>query len=166
MSSACDGDAIASSLTKKRRLRHRATGTFVISVYRAPIASPPTIGLKPSPDEDRVACESRGPRPPSPPREKRNGAFASPLRCCQKGRLQRLSGEKIAPKPDKVAVCLATRLHNFPNRESFLRGRHFFLVTPGAALPCASAAVRRAAAASEMDLFLITVSQSGTRSPA
>ena len=62
----------------------------------------------------------------------------------KKGRLQRPLGGKIAPKPDKVTVCLATPLHNFPARESFLLGRHFFMVPPGAALPCASAAVRRA----------------------
>jgi hypothetical protein len=83
------------------------------------------------------------------------------VRVAKKGRLQRLSGEKIAQKPDKVAVCLATQLHNFPNRESFLRGRHFFLVMPGAALPCASAAGRRAAATSEMDLIFIA----GARRP-
>jgi hypothetical protein len=102
--------------------------------------------------------ERRGYR--CPPPEKRNGAFA----CSSSGLLKKAGssasrGEKIAPKPDKVAVCLATRLHNFPNRESFLRGRHFFLVTPRAALPCASAAVRRAAAASEMDLILIAISR-------
>jgi hypothetical protein len=38
---------------------------------------------------------------------------------------------KIAPKPDKVTACLATRLHNFPDRESFLPGRHFSTVPPG-----------------------------------
>jgi hypothetical protein len=32
-------------------------------------------------------------------------------------------------------------LHNFPDQESFLPERHFFMVPPGAALPCASAAV-------------------------
>jgi hypothetical protein len=144
MSSACDGDAIASSLTKQRRRRHRATGTFVIfRISRAKSYPPQTIVSKPQPDEERLACESREPRPPSPP-EKRNGAFACSSSGLLKRQLQRLSGEKIAPKPDKVAVCLATRLHNFPNRESFLRGRHFFLVMPGAALPRASAAVRRA----------------------
>ena len=34
-------------------------------------------------------------------------------------------GGKDAPKPDKVIACLATPLHNFPGRESFLPGRHF-----------------------------------------
>jgi hypothetical protein len=61
MSSACDGDAIASSLTKQRRLRHRAIGAFVIPVYRAV-----AIGLKTHPDEERLACESRETRLPLP----------------------------------------------------------------------------------------------------
>ena len=38
-------------------------------------------------------------------------------------------GGKIAPKPDKVISCLTTRLHNFPARESFLPGRHYFMVS-------------------------------------
>jgi len=49
----------------------------------------------------------------------------------KKGRLQRFSGERFAPKPDQVTACLATRLHNFPDLESFLRGRPFFMVPPG-----------------------------------
>ena len=36
----------------------------------------------------------------------------------------------MAPKPDKVTACLATRLHNYPDRESFLPGRHFFMAPP------------------------------------
>jgi hypothetical protein len=59
----------------------------------------------------------------------------------EKGRLQRPLGGKIAPKPDKVTVCLATPLHNFPDRESFLPERHFFMVPPRAASRCASAAL-------------------------
>jgi hypothetical protein len=61
MSSACDGDAIASSLTKKSRLRHRAIGALVIPVYRAA-----AIGLKTHLDEERLACESRETRLPLP----------------------------------------------------------------------------------------------------
>ena len=34
MSSACEGDAIANRAAKKRRLRNRATGTLVFSLYR------------------------------------------------------------------------------------------------------------------------------------
>src|SRR5215216_6146241 len=37
---------------------------------------------------------------------------------------------RFAPKPDKVTGCLAARLH-FPDRESFLPGRHLFMVPPG-----------------------------------
>jgi hypothetical protein len=54
MSSACEGDAIAASVIKKRRLRHRATRTFVISAYRAPdrgASNHRSIHL----DEERVA---------------------------------------------------------------------------------------------------------------
>jgi hypothetical protein len=67
----------------------------------------------------------RGTRRQLSPRRSETGAFAS-----QKDRLQRLSGGKIAPKPDKVTVFLATQLHNFPDRESFLPGRRFFMVPP------------------------------------
>jgi hypothetical protein len=76
----------------------------------------------------------------APARSKWRCRVSSP-RSLKKGRLQRPLGGKIAPKPDKVTVCLATPLHNFPDRESFLPGRHFFMVPPGATLPCASAAV-------------------------
>ena len=45
----------------------------------------------------------------------------------KKGQAPAYLGGKIAPKPDKVTACLATRLHNYPDRESFLPERHFFM---------------------------------------
>ena len=49
MSSACDGDAIADRATQKRRLRNRATGTFVISSIGAfNLRRSNTVGLKTS----------------------------------------------------------------------------------------------------------------------
>ena len=38
-----------------------------------------------------------------------------------------LEGGGLAPKPERVTACLATRLHNFPDQESFLPGRPFFM---------------------------------------
>ncbi|MGY2905163.1 hypothetical protein ACVWVY_004184 [Bradyrhizobium sp. URHC0002] len=53
---------------------------------------------------------------------KRRGRVSSPSPL--KRQAPAPSGGKIAPKPDKVAACLATRVHNFPGRESFLPERH------------------------------------------
>jgi hypothetical protein len=44
MSSACEGDAVANRPTQKRRMRKSATGTFVISRYRALDRVAQTIG--------------------------------------------------------------------------------------------------------------------------
>jgi hypothetical protein len=49
-----------------------------------------------------------------------------PREVAKKAGSSALLGGKIAPKPDKVIACLATRLHNFPGQESFLPEHHYF----------------------------------------
>ena len=98
MSSACDGDAIANSPTRRRRLRNRQTGTFVIHVASSH-RSHNLILERASKDAATICCREGS----------ETGAFAS-----QKDRLRRLSGGKIAPKPAKVTVCLATHCIIFP----------------------------------------------------
>jgi hypothetical protein len=76
MSSACDDDAIADRATQKRRLRNRATGTFVISNIGAfnLRRSNPSVP-RPHSDEERATHDSQG---TLPPRAKRNGASRRP----------------------------------------------------------------------------------------
>ena len=40
-------------------------------------------------------------------------------------------GERLRRSLTRFTSCLVTRLHNFPAKESFLPGRHFFMVSPG-----------------------------------
>jgi hypothetical protein len=55
MSSACDGDASAASLNKKRRLRHRPPARLSSPHIARQIVSPHTTGLKLHFDEAHVA---------------------------------------------------------------------------------------------------------------
>ena len=123
MSSACDGDAIANRAAKKRRLRNRATGTLVFSLYRtfnrvAPTHRSQNLPLtgahsaRVSRDAATIAAASEA---------KRRVRVSSPRPL--KRQAPAPSGGKIAPKPDKVVACVATRVHNFSGRESFLPGR-------------------------------------------
>ena len=121
MSSACDGDAIADRATQKRRLRNRATGTFVISNIGAfnLRRSNPSVP-RPHSDEERATHDSHG----RCRRERSETALRVVPRSLKRQAPAPIGG-KDAPKPDKVIACLATPLHNFPGRESFLPGRHF-----------------------------------------
>ena len=111
--------------TARPKAPELATGRLSFSLYRAFNRVAQSIAhLMRS--ARRASLQGRGYRR----RRERSGTNCVSSPRSLKGRLQRLWG-KIAPKPDKVTACLATRLHNFPGRESFLPGRHFFMVSAG-----------------------------------
>src|SRR5437879_5970003 len=61
----------------------------------------------------------------------REAKQCSPLAKAAKKAGSNASRGEDAPKPERLSRVLATRLHNFPDREWFLPGRHFFMVPPG-----------------------------------
>ena len=123
MSSACNGRCDCQARDHKRRLRNRATGTLVISLNRT---------------FNRVAPNHRSQNLTLTRRARRAGIEGRSHHCRRersetpRSRLLSKAAKKtgssalwgkIAPKPDKVAACVATRVHNFRGRESFLPGR-------------------------------------------
>src|SRR5437868_13224459 len=61
----------------------------------------------------------------------REAKRCSPLAKTAKKAGSSASRGEDAPKPERLSRVLATRLHNFPDREWFLPGRHFFMAPPG-----------------------------------
>lgn len=82
-------------------------------------------------DEEHAARESHETQPPSP-REKRNELRISPPRSRKGQAPAPLGGERLRRSLKGYRVSSDTRLHNFPGRESFLPGRHFFEAGPPA----------------------------------
>src|SRR5437660_10860533 len=65
----------------------------------------------------------------------REAKQCSPLAKTAKKAGSSASRGEDAPKTERLSRVLATRLHNFPDRELFLPGRHFFMVPPGEVAP-------------------------------
>src|SRR5438105_14575508 len=61
----------------------------------------------------------------------REAKQCSPLAKTAKKAGSSASRGEDAPKPERLSRVLVTRLHNFPDREWFLPGGHFFMVPPG-----------------------------------
>src|SRR5437868_14423834 len=115
MSSACDGAAITNSSTKSA-----GCGTGPPACQSFPCSAlnrvTQTIGLKTSP----LTRNARSASLEGTVAAAREAKQRSPLAKAAKKAGSSASRGEDAPKPERLSRVLATRLHNFPDRELFL----------------------------------------------